>query len=173
MIRPCHSSDFDAIYAIINDAAQAYKGVIPTDCWKEPYMPEDELRDEIGQGVQFFGYEERGKLVGVMGLQQVGDVTLIRHAYVRNARRNQGVGSRLLAQLRAGTSHPVLVGTWTDADWAVRFYEKRGFQLLSREDKDRLLRTYWSIPERQIEASVVLADKRWPVASRPPLRSSP
>jgi GNAT superfamily N-acetyltransferase len=161
MIRQCEDRDFGAIHAIINDAAQAYKGVIPADCWKEPYMPREELRREIADGVIFWGYEEAGELVGVMGIQPVEDVTLIRHAYVRTARRNQGIGAELLAWLRGRTTRPVLIGTWADAGWAIRFYERRGFRLVSPAEKDRLLRTYWSVPDRQIVTSVVLADENW------------
>ncbi|HEY64532.1 MAG TPA: GNAT family N-acetyltransferase [Caldilineae bacterium] len=161
MIRPCSDAEFWTIYEIINEAAQAYRGVIPADCWKEPYMPEDELRHEIDAGVMFWGYEEDGNLIGVMGMQHVQDVTLIRHAYVRPERQRQGVGGKLLLHLRSLTDRPILVGTWADAVWAIRFYEKYGFQLVSLEEKDRLLRRYWSIPERQIQTSVVLADERW------------
>ena len=161
MIRQCDSTDFRTISSIINDAAQAYKGVIPADCWKEPYMPEDELRHEIAEGVIFWGYEEGGDLVGVMGIQHVQDVTLIRHAYVRTARRNQGIGGKLLSWLGDQTARPVLIGTWADAVWAIRFYEQRGFRLVSTSEKDRLLRKYWSVPERQMHTSVVLADQRW------------
>jgi len=151
VIRQCDSSEFETIHEIINDAAQTYKGIIPADCWKEPYMLEDELRHEMDAGVVFWGYEEDGALVGVMGLQHVQDVTLIRHAYVRTAKRNQGVGGKLLAFLRQQTTRPILVGTWADAVWAIRFYEKHGFRLVSPEEKDRLLRRYWSVHERQIE----------------------
>jgi len=161
MIRRCESRDFEMIYAIINDAARAYKGIIPADRWKEPYMSRDELRREMNEGVVFWGYEEQGELVGVMGIQQVQDVTLIRHAYVRTSKRNHGIGGKLLSSLRDQTTRPILVGTWADAVWAVRFYEKHGFRLVSPEEKDRLLSKYWSIPERQIETSVVLADGRW------------
>lgn len=161
MIRQCGSTEFEMIYGTINDAAQAYKGIIPADRWKEPYMSRDELRHEMGEGVMFWGYYEDGELVGVMGIQHVIDVTLIRHAYVRTAKRNQGVGRRLLSMLREQTTHSILVGTWANAIWAIRFYEKHGFRLVSREEKDRLLRRYWSIPERQIETSVVLADQKW------------
>jgi GNAT superfamily N-acetyltransferase len=160
VIRLCVDSDFETIYEIVNDAAQAYKGVIPADRWKEPYMPREELRREIEDGVQFWGYEEDGELVGVMGIQHVQDVTLIRHAYVRTARRNQGIGGKLLAHLRKQTACPILIGTWADAVWAIRFYEKYGFRLVSVEEKDRLLRKYWSIPERQIETSVVMAEQK-------------
>jgi GNAT superfamily N-acetyltransferase len=161
MIRQCDGGDFAVIYSIINDAAQAYKGVIPADCWKEPYMPEDELRREIAEGVVFWGYQEGGELMGVMGIQQVQDVTLIRHAYVRTARRGQGIGAKLLAWLCAQTTRPVLIGTWSDAVWAIRFYEKRGFRPVSPAEKTRLLRKYWSVPDRQIDTSVVLADQQW------------
>jgi len=161
MIRQCDNTRFDMIYEIINDAAQAYKGVIPADCWKEPYMSKDELRREMDEGVVFWGYEEGGELVGVMGIQHIQDVTLIRHAYVRTAKRNQGIGRKLLSYLRKQTTCPILIGTWADAVWAIRFYEKHGFRLVSSEEKGRLLRKYWSIPERQIETSVVLADQKW------------
>ncbi|MBI2359737.1 MAG: GNAT family N-acetyltransferase [Deltaproteobacteria bacterium] len=138
MIRRCAEADFDTVYAIINEAAEAYKGVIPADCWKEPYMPQEELRREIEEGVVFWGYEEGGQLIGVMGIQPVQDVALIRHAYVRKAKWRQGVGTKLLTHLRALTNRPVLVGTWKDASWAVRFYQKHGFHLVSAEEKDRL-----------------------------------
>jgi N-acetylglutamate synthase-like GNAT family acetyltransferase len=161
MIRPCTDADFAAMAAIINEAAEAYRGVIPADRWHEPYMPPDELRREIQSGVCFWGYEDRGELVGVMGVQDVQDVTLIRHAYVRTANRNSGIGGCLLAELRRLTTRPVLIGTWAAAAWAVRFYEKHGFRMVTPEEKDRLLKKYWSIPERQVETSVVLADARW------------
>ena len=160
MIRLCVDSDFETIYEIINDAAQAYKDVIPADRWKEPYMSKDGLRHEIDDGVVFWGYEEDGELVGVMGIQHVQDVTLIRHAYVRAARWNQGIGSKLLNHLRKQATRPILIGTWADAVWAIRFYEKHGFRQVTQEEKNRLLRKYWSIPERQVETSVVLAEKR-------------
>ena len=124
-------------------------------------MPREELRHEMDEGVVFWGYEEAGELIGVMGIQQVQDVTLIRHAYVRTARQNQGIGGRLLSHLRTQTTRPVLIGTWADAVWAIRFYEKHGFRTVSPEEKEHLLRKYWSIPERQIETSVVLADPSW------------
>jgi N-acetylglutamate synthase-like GNAT family acetyltransferase len=161
VIRRCLESDFEATYIIVNEAAQAYRGVIPTDCWREPYMARDELRNEIRDGVVFWGYEEKRDLLGVMGIQDVKDVSLIRHAYVRPNNQNRGVGSKLLSHLRRLTSHPTLVGTWKDATWAVRFYTNHGFKLVSKETKDRLLREYWSISDRQIETSVVLADDRW------------
>ncbi len=161
MIRQCGNSDFEMIYSIINDAAQAYKGVIPGDCWKEPYMSKDELRHEMNEGIVFWGYEEDGELTGVMGIQHIQDVTLIRHSYVRTSKRKQSIGGKLLSFLREQTTRAVLVGTWVDAVWAVHFYEKYGFQLVSSEEKDRLLRRYWSISERQIETSIVLADQKW------------
>lgn len=161
MIRQCDNSEVELIYSIINDAAEAYKGVIPGDRWKEPYMAKDELQHEIGQGVVFWGYEQDGKLIGVMGIQHLQDVTLIRHAYVRTAKRNQGIGGKLLSSLRQQATHPLLVGTWADALWAIHFYENHGFRLVSWEEKERLLRKYWSIPERQVETSVVLADQKW------------
>ena len=124
-------------------------------------MSREELRREIHEGVVFWGYEEDDQLIGIMGIQDVKDVSLIRHAYVRTTNRNQGIGERLLFHLRSQTTRPLLVGTWSDATWAVRFYEKRGFRLVNKEAKDRLLRAYWSIPKRQIETSVVLADEKW------------
>ncbi len=160
MIRPCIDTDFDAIAAIINDGAQAYRGAIPDDCWKEPYMPEQELRHELAGGVTFWGFEENGELVGVMGIQDVADVTLIRHAYVRTVHRGRGIGAALLLHLRSLTTKPILIGTWAKASWAILFYEKHGFALIIGEEKHRLLRKYWSIPERQIETSVVLAEAR-------------
>jgi GNAT superfamily N-acetyltransferase len=161
LIRRCEDTDFEAIYAIINDAAEAYRGVIPPDCWKEPYMTKEELHHEIDAGVEFWGYEREGELGGVMGIQHVRGVALIRHSYVRTAKRNQGIGGALLSFVCQQATHPVLVGTWADASWAIRFYEKHGFQLVSAGEKDKLLRKYWSIPSRQIETSVVLADRKW------------
>lgn len=158
-IRPCTEADFETMHAIINDAAQAYRGVIPADRWHEPYMPREELRHEIDAGVRFWGYEEDGALVGVMGIQDVQDVTLIRHAYVYTARRGHGIGGKLLAHLRALADRPILIGTWAAATWAIRFYEKHGFRQVSWAEKERLLRRYWDIPERQVETSVVLAQK--------------
>lgn len=158
MIRRCNDNDFAVIYLIVNDASQAYKGVIPADCWNEPYMSKEYLRHEMDTGVAFWGYEEDGELAGVMGIQHVQDVTLIRHAYVRTARRNQGIGGKLLSYLRTQTARPILIGTWAAAVWAVGFYEKRGFRLVTPEEKDRLLRKYWSISNRQVETSVVLKE---------------
>ncbi len=159
MIRKCEENDFETVYTIINDGAQAYKRVIPADRLKEPYMDRDELRHEIDAGVEFWGYEKAGELLGVMGIQQVLDVTLIRHSYVRTAIQNKGIGGKLLLHLRTTTSRPILIGTWADASWAIRFYEKHGFRVVTPEEKNRLLKKYWSIPDRQIETSVVLAEK--------------
>ena len=161
MIRRCTADEFETIYEIVNDAARAYRGVIPEDRWREPYMPREELRHEIGEGVRFWGCEEKGLLVGVMGLQEVRDVTLIRHAYVRTARRNQGIGGGILSHLKTRTDRPLLVGTWAAAVWAVRFYEEHGFRLVSPGEKSRLLKKYWSIPDRQVETSLVLGDRAW------------
>jgi N-acetylglutamate synthase-like GNAT family acetyltransferase len=162
VIRRCTDADLAAILAIVNDAAQAYRGHIPADRWQEPYMPEEELRHELAAGIVFWGWEQAGKLVGVMGLQDVADVALIRHAYVATAARRQGVGGKLLQFLLDRTSRPVLIGTWAAATWAVRFYEQHGFRVVSPAEKERLLRKYWRIPDRQIETSVVLADPKWP-----------
>ena len=161
MIRRCTPQDFDRIHAIINDGARAYKGVIPADRWTEPYMSTHQLQHEIDEGVIFWGYEDNGRLSGVMGIQPVRDVTLIRHAYVLTTSQKQGVGARLLAHLRELATGPVLIGTWADATWAIRFYEKHGFQIVSAIEKNQLLKKYWSIPERQVETSVVLADATW------------
>jgi GNAT superfamily N-acetyltransferase len=161
VIRRCLEADFEATYTIVNEAAQVYRGVIPTDCWREPYMARSELRGEIRDGVVFWGYEEHGDLLGVMGMQSVKDVSLVRHAYVRPTSQNHGIGSKLLSHLRTLTNRPILVGTWKDATWALRFYRNLGFTLMPTETKDLLLREYWSISDRQIEASVVLADDRW------------
>ena len=161
MIRRCDDDDFEALFAIVNDAASAYRGVIPADRWSEPYLPREELRAELAAGVRFWGYEEDRALAGVMGVQQVREVTLIRHAYVRTASQRRGIGVALLASLHARSNSPVLIGTWADASWAIRFYEKHRFRLVAPEVKDRLLREYWTVDERQIETSVVLADQAW------------
>jgi len=161
MIRRCIAADTAAVYEIINDAVQAYKGIIPSDRWHEPYMPRDELEHEIADGVEFWGEEADGVLVGVMGIQHRGEVDLIRHAYVRTRARGHGVGTRLLAQLVRAAQKPLLVGTWAEARWAVRFYEKNGFRLLSRAETEDVLRRFWNIPERQVETSVVLASPTW------------
>jgi GNAT superfamily N-acetyltransferase len=158
MIRSCGRDDRDRILDIINDAAEAYRAVIPPDRWHDPYMSGDEIDRELAAGVAFLGWDDSADgLTGVMGAQDVRDVTLIRHAYVRTARRGQGIGGSLLAALMADIDRPVLIGTWRAADWAIRFYEKNGFCLLDRDETTRLLRSYWSIPDRQIETSVVLA----------------
>ncbi|MEP6731376.1 MAG: GNAT family N-acetyltransferase [bacterium] len=158
MIRRCDDRDFEMIWAIINDGAQAYHGVIPEDCQTTPYMSREKLRHEINDGVVFWGHEDHGELDGVMGLQQVEDVTLIRHAYVRTSSQHRGIGGRLLSHLRTLAPGPVLIGTWADASWAIRFYEKFGFHVVSSSVKERLLKRYWRVSDRQIETSVVLAD---------------
>jgi GNAT superfamily N-acetyltransferase len=156
MIRRCDDRDFEVIWTIINDGAQAYKGTIPADCWTEPYMSREKLQHEIDEGVVFWGYEEAGTLVG--GIQRVQDVTLIRHAYVRTSSQKRGIGGHLLSHLRDLASGPTLIGTWAAAVWAIRFYERHGFRMVSPREKDRLLKRYWTIPERQIDTSVVLVD---------------
>ena len=156
MIRDCTAADIETIEEIINEAADAYRGVIPADCWHEPYMSRVSLLAEIAAGVPFVGWEEDGELAGVMGIQTVRDATLIRHAYVRRKFQSRGVGSALMTALRSRVTGPLLVGTWAAASWAIRFYERHGFQLASAGEKDRLLDTYWSIPARQKETSVVL-----------------
>jgi N-acetylglutamate synthase-like GNAT family acetyltransferase len=161
MIRRCDNQDFEQIWAIINDGARAYKGIIPNDCWTEPYMSRKQLQHQIDEGVMFWGYEDTGTLAGVMGLQQVRDVTLIRHAYVLTSSQKRGIGTHLLSHLRELAKGPVLIGTWADAAWAIRFYQKHGFQIVSAREKDQVLPQYWTIPERQIETSVVLADSMW------------
>jgi GNAT superfamily N-acetyltransferase len=156
-IRSCRDDERAAILAIVNAAAEAYRGVIPADRWHDPYMPAQELDEEIAAGVAFWGCEVEGELVGVMGIQPVGNVDLIRHAYVAPGSQQHGVGGALLDQLAGSATRRMLVGTWAAADWAIRFYERHGFELVSPELKTRLLQTYWAIPERQIETSVVLA----------------
>jgi GNAT superfamily N-acetyltransferase len=160
-IRPCDDDDRAAILEIVNAAAEAYRGVIPADRFEDPYMPGEELDAEIAAGVAFHGYEEDGRLVGVMGIQPVRDVDLIRHAYVLPDRQRGGIGAALLAHVMRQATRRTLVGTWAAADWAIAFYRRNGFELVPRERIAPLLREYWSIPERQIETSVVLA--------RPPL----
>jgi GNAT superfamily N-acetyltransferase len=160
-IRPLKDEEINRALEIINQAALAYKGVIPADCWQEPYMPEAELRGEIAAGVNFWGCETEEGLVGVMGRQDLKDVTLIRHAYVDPAAQRQGVGTRLLTHLLHEIPGPILVGTWAAAWWAIRFYEKHNFRLVSQTEKYRLLNTYWSISPRQAETSVVLGNSRW------------
>lgn len=162
MIRKCTESDFKRIFDIINDAAQVYKGVIPEDRWHEPYMPFEELVKEIEDGVVFWGLEsDERQLLGVMGIQDKGKVTLIRHAYVWTRAQKLGIGTKLLRYLEGLTEKPILIGTWAAASWAISFYEKNGYTLVSEEEKNFLLRKYWSIPERQVETSVVLANRTW------------
>ena len=146
------------MHAIINSAALAYKGTIPADCWKEPYMPADELAEEIEAGVVFWCWEEAGSIAGIMGIQDIKDVTLIRHAYTHPAFQRKGIGSTLLKHLAARTKRPLLMGTWAAAKWAIRFYKNNGFTLVSEEEKNILLRKYWNIPARQVETSVVLSN---------------
>ena len=160
-IRKSVAADFSAILAIINDAARAYRGVIPADRWHEPYMPASDLEREIVDGVVFWVAEQKGQIAGVMGIQDKGDVTLVRHAYVVPTTQRSGVGTGLLRHVEELTDKPILIGTWSSATWAIDFYRRNGFTMLGESDKDRLLRTYWSIPERQIETSVVLASKSW------------
>jgi N-acetylglutamate synthase-like GNAT family acetyltransferase len=161
VIRPCTDQDTEELLEVINDAARAYKGVIPDDCFKDPYMPAEELRHEIEHGVRFWGFAQDSRLLGVMGLQDVEDGTLIRHAYVRTSYRRRGIGGRLLNDLRSKATRPLLVGTWAAAKWAIKFYRQQGFEMVPPDQVPALLRHYWSIPERQIETSVVLAEKAW------------
>jgi GNAT superfamily N-acetyltransferase len=156
-IRPCRDDDRAAILAIVNAAAEAYRDVIPADRWHEPYMPWDELASEIAAGVAFWGYEEDGRLAGVMGFQSVRDVELIRHAYVLPSSQRRGIGGALLGHLRQLSTRRILVGTWEAADWAIRFYQRHGFELVAPARKAVLLKAYWNVPDRQIEVSVVLA----------------
>ncbi len=157
MIAKSKQLDFKDIYEIINDASSAYKGIIPADRWKEPYMTEDELQSQIADGVEFWSYQQDSVIIGVMGIQHKPDVTLIRHAYVRTTARNKGIGGKLLKHLSTLTDKPILIGTWADATWAIAFYLKNGFRQVSHIEKEQLLRKYWNIPLRQIETSVVLA----------------
>ncbi len=157
MIRRCRDDERAAILAVVNAAAEAYRGVIPDDCWHEPYMPAAELDDEVAAGVEFWGYEADGELVGVMGVQRVRDVDLIRHAYVAPTGQRRGIGSALLERLAPTGPARILVGTWAAADWAIRFYERHGFVVTTRAQTEELLRSYWTISDRQIETSVVLA----------------
>ena len=161
LIRKSVEAELAAMLAIVNDAAQAYRGVIPVDRWREPYMPADELRKEIADGVVFWVAEQEGRLLGVIGIQDKGDVALVRHAYVARTAQRKGVGTRLLRHVEGLAGKPILIGTWADASWAIDFYRRNGFAVVPNSHKDRLLRTYWSIPQRQIETSVVLADRRW------------
>lgn len=160
-VRAAAVVDVPAIDAVINAAAEAYRGIIPADRWHEPYMPREELEREIAAGVVFYLLEENSRLAGVMGIQDKGEVALVRHAYVVPAMQRKGVGQRLLRHIESLTDKPVLIGTWAAAQWAIDFYVRNGFTVVPHEDKERLLRRYWSIPDRQIETSVVLADRRW------------
>jgi len=156
MMRACTAADVAAIDAIINDAARAYRGHVPDDCLHDPYMSRSDLEPEIASGVRFSGWDEHGELLGVMGLQDVQDVSLIRHAYVRSTAQGWGIGSKLLDRLIAESTRPLLVGTWAGASWAIRLYERHGFQLAAGDEKDRLLSKYWTISNRQRDTSVVL-----------------
>lgn len=161
MIVKSETSDFNDILEIINDGAIAYRGVIPDDRWHEPYMTAEQLQAQIDDGVEFWGYKEGDKLLGVMGVQDKIEVTLIRHAYVRTSDRNKGIGGKLLTHLCSDVKKPILIGTWADAGWAIGFYQKHGFRLTSTEEKNALLQKYWNIPARQVETSVVLASANW------------
>ncbi len=161
VIRRCTADDAPTMVDIVNQAAEAYRGVIPADRWHEPYMPLAELHHESAAGVIFWGVQEADKLVGIMGIQAVRDVDLIRHAYVAPDHQGSGIGAALIGHiLSLHTSRPILVGTWADAGWAIRFYERHGFRLVSPERKASLLQTYWNIPDRQVETSVVLELER-------------
>jgi len=157
LIRPCRDDERPTLLAIVNAAAEAYRGVIPPDRWHEPYMGADELAREIAAGVAFSACEANGEVVGVMGIQPVRNVELVRHAYVRPDWQGRGVGQALMERLRQGTSRQVLVGTWAAATWAIRFYDRNGFRMVAEDAKALLLKTYWTIPERQVAVSVVLA----------------
>ena len=161
MIRQSDEADAAAILAIVNAAAQAYRGVIPADRWHEPYMPAEELATEIADGVIFWVAEEEGRLLGAMGIQDKGEVALVRHAYVAPGVQRKGVGTSLLRHVQGLTRKPVLIGTWADASWAIEFYRRNGFAVVPDGHRDSLLLRYWSIPARQVETSVVLADGRW------------
>ena len=161
LIRKSVKADFAAMLAIINDAARAYHGVIPADRWHEPYMPSDELKTESAEGVVFWVAEEDGRLLGVMGIQDKGDVALVRHAYVAPTTQRNGVGTKLLHHVEGLVDKPILIGTWAAASWAIEFYRRNGFTIVPTDHKDHLLRKYWSIPARQIETSIVLANQRF------------
>lgn len=160
-IREARPDDLPAMLEIVDRAAQAYRGVIPPDCWHEPYMPEAELRQEIADGIEFWLAERNGAPAGMMGIQDRGDVALVRHAYVSPDVQRAGVGTALLRHVEALTAKPILIGTWAAATWAIAFYRRNGYSVVTGAEKDSLLRRFWSIPERQIETSVVLADRRW------------
>ena len=173
MIRHCHKADFQTIYEIINDAAKAYRGVIPQDSWHEPYMSKNALSLEIQDGIVFWGNEQEGKLTGVMGIQDKREVTLIRHAYVRPNVQNQGIGTNLLKYLEKITEKPILIGTWENATWAISFYQKHGYRLVDESEKEMLLQKYWSIPDLQINTSVILADAKWTQGNTQPTINAP
>jgi GNAT superfamily N-acetyltransferase len=161
MIHKLANADFQTILDIINDASLAYRGKIPSDCWKEPYMSSQELKEEIDCGVEFYGYTQNDRVVAVMGYQSIKDVTLIRHAYTYTSHQKRGIGEKLLSYLLGlAETNRVLVGTWEDALWAIRFYQKHGFKLLSRKETNQVLRKYWNIPKRQVETSVALEQER-------------
>src|SRR6186997_579607 len=161
IVRHSTAADFAEILSIVNEAAQAYQGIIPADRWHEPYMPKDELTKEIEDGVVFWVAEDEGRITGVMGIQDKGDVALVRHAYVVPTTQRSGIGTTLLRHIEGLVRKPILIGTWATASWAIEFYRRNGFSLVSQKEKDRLLRKYWSIPARQIETSVVLASRAW------------
>jgi len=161
VIRKAANEDFEEIFNIINDASTAYKGVIPPDRWHEPYMTKEELKAQIEDGVRFSCYVANNEIVGVMGIQDKADVEIIRHAYVRTKQRQKGIGTLLLQELIKDSKKPILIGTWKAADWAIRFYEKHGFCLVEEEERNRLLKKYWAIPDRQVETSVVLVDEKY------------
>lgn len=161
MIRNSTDEDLDVILSVINDAAVAYKGVIPPDRWHEPYMTREELKAQIDDGVRFSCYVDRNEIVGVMGIQDRHEVDLIRHAYVRTTQRKNGIGTLLLLELINRSTKPILIGTWRAANWAIKFYEKHGFSVAAEEEKNLLLRKYWAIPDRQVETSVVLVDEKY------------
>jgi N-acetylglutamate synthase-like GNAT family acetyltransferase len=163
MISMCSQNDFNEIYEIINDAASAYRGIIPADRWHDPYMTKEELKKQIDEAVEFWNYKEDKTIQGVMGIQFKGDATLIRHAYVRTTERNKGIGGKLLNHLLQKSTTPVLIGTWAAATWAIEFYQKHGFRLLPNDEKNNLLRKYWNIPDRQRETSVVLTSADWKI----------
>ncbi len=160
-IRPSFATDFEAILEIINDAAQAYRGVIPSDCWHEPYMSAAELTKEIACGVNFWVVEDEGRPLSVMGIQDKEDVALVRHAYTVTVSQRKGAATMLLRHVATLTGKPLLIGTWADASWAIDFYKRNGFEVVSDHDKNLLLGEYWAVPTRQVETSIVLADSLW------------
>jgi len=161
MIRSATEHDLDEIYKVINDAAIAYKGIIPADRWHEPYMSKEALKTQIEEGVKFSCYIDDNKIAGIMGIQDKKDVNLIRHAYVITSQRGKGIGTILIHELLKYSKKPILIGTWKAAHWAIRFYERHGFFVVPEEEKNRLLRKYWNIPDRQVETSVVLTDMKY------------